>query len=152
LIARVALLLRAHRDDLRLGVHAGTHDLRLRTRLPHRVARDPDLGRDVLVLLRDRIEVVDAVERILERLGLDDHLDERRVVRFVQVDHPQVELMHGRRVRVPQEVQALRLERVQRVELVEPALVQLEVALENRQLLRDVADAGLERADVGGQP
>ena len=60
--------------------------------------------------------------------------------------------MQRGRVRAPQEVEPLGLERVQRVELVEPALVQLEILLEERQLLRDVADACLELADVGREP
>src|SRR4029079_3600208 len=51
-----------------------------------------------------------------------------------------------------QEVQPLRFERIEVVELVEAALVQLEIRLEHGQLLRDVADASLERADLGGQP
>jgi hypothetical protein len=56
-------------------------------------------------------------------------------VRLVQVDHPQVELVHGVRVRALQEVEPLGLERVEVVELVEAPLVQLEVGLEERQLL-----------------
>jgi hypothetical protein len=152
LVARVALLLRAHRDHLRLRMDTCSHDLRLLACLVHRVARDAHPRGDVLVLLRDRVEVVDAVERILERVRLDDHLHQRRIVRLVQVDHPQVELVQRGRVGARQEVEPLGLERVQRVELVEPPLVQLEITLEQPQLLRDVAHPCLEVADVAREP
>ena len=59
----------------------------------HGVARVPNARRDVLVLESDRVQIVDPVERGLERIRLDNHLDQRRIVCLVDVDHPQVELV-----------------------------------------------------------
>ena len=51
-----------------------------------------------------------------------------------------------------EEVQPFGLEVEELVELVETALVQREIALENVELLRDVPDLPLERADLGRDP
>jgi hypothetical protein len=93
LVTHVALLRGSHRHHLRLGVHTRADGFRLLARRVDVVPRDCDLRRDVLVLLRDRAEVVDAVERVLIRVRLENHLDERRIVRLVQIDHSQVQLV-----------------------------------------------------------
>jgi hypothetical protein len=49
-----------------------------------------------------------------------------------------------------EEVQAFGLEVEELVQLVQPALVEGEVGLENRELLRHVSDLALERADLRG--
>ena len=148
LILRVALLLRPHGDDLRLGVHARADLLRALTGDVDLVARAGDRRGDALVLPRDRLEVVNLVEHVLERLRLEDHLDERGIARLVDVDHAQVELAQDACVLTSQEVEALGLEVEQLVEPVEPPLVQRKILFENRELLRDVADLALERADL----
>ena len=51
-----------------------------------------------------------------------------------------------------EEVQPFGLEVEELVELVEAALVQREIALENVELLRDVPDLPFERADLGRDP
>src|SRR3954467_9247547 len=71
-------------------------------------------------------------------------------MRLVHVDHAQVQLAHDLRVLTSQEVQPLGLEVEELVELVEPTLVQSEIAFEDRELLRDVADLALERTDLRG--
>ena len=118
LAARLALLLRPHCDDLGLRVHPRAHDLRPLPGRVNVVACGSHARRDVLVLLRDRVQIVDAVERVLEGARLDDHLDQRRIVRLVDVDHPQVELVQRPRVGALQKGETLRLELVERVELV----------------------------------
>ena len=92
LIFRVTLLLGADRDDLRLGMHASADRLRALAGDVDVVASTGDRGGNALVLSCDRLEVVNLVEHVLERLRLEDHLDQRGIARLVDVDHPQVEL------------------------------------------------------------
>ena len=92
LIFRVTLLLGPDRDDLRLRMHASADRLRALACQVDVVASVGDCGGNAFVLSRNRLEVVNLVEDVLERLRLEDHLDERRVARLVDVDHPQVEL------------------------------------------------------------
>src|SRR6266540_373780 len=148
LVTDTPLLLGAHGDDLRLRVDAGANDLRPLAGDFHLVSRSAYSSRDVLVLFRDRLQIVDSVERVLERVGFEDHLDERRVLRLVDVDHPQVQLVNDRCVFLAEEVQPFGLELEQLVEAIEPALVQREVLLQGRKLLRDVHDLPLQRPDV----
>src|SRR6185437_9136245 len=56
------------------------------------------------------------------------------------------------RVLPVEEIQPFGLEVEELVELVETALVEREIALENVELLRDVPDLPLERADLGRDP
>ena len=58
--------------------------------------------------------------------------------------------MHDLCVLTSQEVQALGLEAEERVEPIEPPLVQSEIPFEDRELLRNVADLILEGADLRG--
>ena len=92
LVLHAALLLRAHRNHLCLRMDARTNRLRALARDMHLVACGLHLRRDAFVLPRNRVEVVELVERILERARFENHLDERGVTRLVDVDHPQVEL------------------------------------------------------------
>jgi hypothetical protein len=86
------LLLRAHCDHLRLGMHARANRLRALARNVYIVARSFHLRCDAFVLPGDRIEIVELVERILERPRFENHLDKGGVPRLVDVDHPQIEL------------------------------------------------------------
>ena len=150
LTAGVLLLLRAHRDHLRLGVHASSHRLRALSRDVNLVACIRHRRGDVLVLARDRLEVVNLVERVLQRRGRENHVDERRVARLVDVDHAEVQLTDDACVLTSQEPEPLRLEGEEGVELVEPALVELEILSQHREPSRHVADLAFERPDLRG--
>ena len=129
-------------------MHAVPDLLRSLARNVDVVPRRRDQRSDALVLACDRVEIVQPVEDVLERARLQDHLDHRRILRLVDVDHAQVELPHHLGVLTAEEVQPLRLEVEELVQPIEPALMQRKILLEGRELLRDVADPALERPDL----
>src|SRR5207249_9325253 len=102
-----------------------------------------DLAADLLVLARDRLQVIELVDRALDRFRAEQHLDDRGVVRLVDLDQPAAQLADGLVAVAPELREPAALEGAESGELVPPALVQRQVALENGQSLRDVADFGL---------
>ena len=150
LIPERLLLLCANGDSFRLGVHHETHLAGLHACDPHRVARNADVARDLLVLLRDRVEVVKLFHRVLDRLRVEQHFECGRTARFVDLNETAIQGVQHERVFTLQEGQPMCLEAVERIELVESSLVQREVAPQQRQALGHTADTLLERANLRG--
>ncbi len=114
--------------------------------------RVPHLRRDPLVLLADLVQVLNLVERVLDRARAEDEVERRGLVGLVDVDEAPVQGADRCGVLLLQEVEPVRLEPEERVERVEPPLVQREIGLERLQPKRDVADLRLERADPARVP
>ena len=150
LVAHVARLSGPRGDDGRLAADGRAQLLRLRALHLDRRLRLCDLLRDPVILLADVVQVLDLVDRVLDVRRAEDHVERRRLVGLVYVDEPLPEHVHRCRVLALEEHESLRLEREQRVQRVEPLLVEREVGLHRLQPQRDVPHAPLERADASG--
>ena len=105
--------------------------------------------RRVLSLRRELRRLAAQRARLLFELGDAVYRDDEQATDAARGQVSELdELVQRPRVVAPQKGEALGLELVERVELVEAALVQHEILLEDRELLRDVADLRLERADA----
>src|SRR2546421_243319 len=79
---------------------AAAHDLRLRSRDLHLQLRACDGAGDLFVLRRDRAEIVELVEHIVEVARGEQDVDSRRLVLLEDVDQAQVEAPEGELVLV----------------------------------------------------
>ena len=133
LAAQDRLLLHARADHVRLVAYAGAH-FRRRRALPLDLGLcGRHLARDVLVLRRNRVQVVELVEHVVEVPRGEQDVDRRRLRLLVDVDQSQVQALHGERVLVLQKTKSHRLDVEQLSRLVQPLLVQLEIGLQRRE-------------------
>jgi hypothetical protein len=131
LAAEDRLLLHARPDCARLVRHAVAHDGGLRAGGLHLLLRSRNRVGDVLVLVRDRAEVVQLVEHILEALRGQQHVDRRRIVLLVDRDEPPVQPLHESAYALRDTGSTRRTEEL--AELAEAAPPELEIRLQRAQ-------------------
>jgi len=107
-----------------------------------------DLSGDERVLLPEPLREFDLVDELAEARGREDDVERVRAPLFVDAHDPHFQAVNGEPVRAAHEPQTLPLQLVERIQLVEPLLMEREILLERRKPGGEVADLLLEVANA----